>query len=96
MTAKTKQHIYPSHILEDALRERGFRVICHWEIKGPKDTEIEWMHYLFASNDEGVYGGMIVQTYKENGWTVYVEPTNKNDTNATIDAVIKTLDHKGD
>ena len=77
MTAKEK-HIYPSHELEDALRERGFHVVCHWEEKRPKNTAIAWMHYLFASNGESA-GGMIVQTFREGGWSVYVEPTKHLD-----------------
>jgi hypothetical protein len=84
---------YPDRTLEKALRQRGFDVVCHWQMKGPPNTMIAWMEYLFASNGE-VGGGMIVQTFKEGGWSVYVAPTHKNDTETTIDAVIATLERK--
>lgn len=84
-------HQYPDNTLEKALQARGFHVQCNWQIKGPKNTEIVWMEHLYASNGR-VAGGMIVQTFKYDGWNVYVEPTKSNDTEATIAAVVKSIE----
>jgi len=87
---------YPNRDLEKALRERGFQVQCNWQIPGPANTGVMWMEHLYIANEDGIRGTVIVQTFKEGGWAVYVEPTHKNETQATIDAVIAALTVKAE
>jgi glycerophosphoryl diester phosphodiesterase len=86
-------HTYPDNTLAQELRKRGFAVHINWEIKGPKDTEIAWMTHLVATDGKSNFGTMIVQTFKDgNGWNVYVFPSNAIGTEATVEAVIKSLE----
>ena len=63
-------------------------------MRGPSNTGIAWMEYLHVSNDKGAYGSMIVQTFKENGWDVFVSPTKSGRTDQTIIDIIKLLEAK--
>jgi hypothetical protein len=89
-------HRYPDNTLEKALRARGFRVQCNWQLKGPKNTEIAWIEHLVASHPDGSFGTMIVETFMDDGWSVYVVPTNRNDVDITIEATIKSLKPEGE
>lgn len=87
-----KHHQYPDNTLETRLRERGYEVRCMWQIKGPKDTAVKWMEYLFVTNDTGMtYGAVIVQTFDGGGWNAFVEASRHNDIASTVEAVVKTL-----
>ncbi len=90
---KTAPKQYPDRTLENALNARGYDVRCHWQERGPKNTQVLWMEYLFVSDGKGNYGGMIVQTFDGGGWTVLVEPSKRNDTDATVAAVVATLEY---
>ena len=83
---------FPDHTLEKKLQDDGYTVRCMWQIKGPKDTAIKWMEYLFVTDDTGMtYGGVIVQTYDGGGWNAFVEASRHNDIASTVEAVVKAI-----
>jgi hypothetical protein len=62
----TKARTYPDHTLEKALRERGIQVRVLWEMKGPKNTLIDWLvGYAIAGQI------CIVETFKSGGWDAF-------------------------
>ena len=74
---------FPDHTLETALRKRGINVQCMWQMKGPPNTEVAWMECLLVGKTL-----VIVQTYKEFGWEVFIaSSTVDNDT--TIERVVE-------
>lgn len=83
MTARVKEKTYPNHTLEDKLLERGVRFKCLWEMRGPKDSGIDWIvSYLVEARV------IIVHTFKgRRGWEVYLA-SQEGETDATVDEVI--------
>ena len=89
MTAKTK-HVYPDHTLEKRLIEQGCVVRCMWQIKGPKDTLVEWMEYLLVTPPDSHPRGVIVQTFKEDsGWTAFREASVLLNIDENVKAVME-------
>lgn len=72
----------PSTILETELKARGIHPRRLWEMRGPKDTDITWMHALML--DRGI---VIVQTFSYGGWDAYTA-LNDSQISATVDDVI--------
>ena len=73
---------YPSHVLADALRERGLDCRLMWEIPGPKNTEVAWLSCYLVQSDI-----CIVSTYKGGWWGAYT-PSGKTEAGAIVEDVI--------
>ncbi len=74
-----RKRTYPDQTLEKALRASGVRVVVLWEIKGPKDTSVDWMVGYQAGS-----WPVIVQTYTDgNGWNAFT-PARTIDVDKTI------------
>ena len=79
----TKTKTYPSHVLEDELRQRGIAVQCVWEMRGPPNTFVEWIVCYIVGNTV-----MLVETHKNgHGWNAFT-PCADGEISATVDDVI--------
>ncbi|WP_293862404.1 hypothetical protein [uncultured Alsobacter sp.] len=76
---------YPDNRLEKSLRERGARVMCVWQMRGPKGTDVAWMEYLSVDG-----APVIVQTYKSGGGAAFVLLRNLGEADAA-DAVMRHI-----
>lgn len=81
---------YPDRTLEMKLRTMDYSVRVNWEIRGPKNTGVEWMTCLTIGSPKGA-GVVIVQTYTHGGWEAYVPASNANSIDATVKAVAQSI-----
>lgn len=74
--------LYPSHALENAIRERGYRCDTLWETKGPRATAVAWM-VCYLINGRVV----IVQTGRHGEWEAFTS-NDSPEAKATVDDVL--------
>lgn len=78
--------VYPDNTFVKSLRDRGFECRILWQEKGPRLTMIAW-HECFAVSGRDGITTVIVQTYKEGGYSVFMPGSVKNDREADINAI---------
>lgn len=82
MPKPNKDHTYPSHVLEEEIRKRGYPIRCMWEMKGPPNTRIIWVVCYLC---EGTI--VLVTTYEGGSWEAFT-PNQDGKIEATVEDVI--------
>lgn len=87
MTKNHPQKVYPDRTLETELVRRGCQVRCLWQLPGPRGTMIAWIEGILVNPPETPGNVVMVQTFKQGGWTAYTS-NNSLEVEAMIQDVI--------
>lgn len=80
----------PDRTLQTRLRENGYTCLSLWTIPGPENTEVAWMtgYHVNAAGKSVI---VIVQTFTNGDWQLFIGTDYITDTNTSVQAVIDAL-----
>lgn len=82
---KTKVKTYPNRVFQDAIRSEGVLLQALWQIKGPKDTGIDWITCYYIAPLTVIHF-----SYADGGWDIHTG-SEHIERDATINEVLERV-----
>jgi hypothetical protein len=82
---KTRVKTYPNKVFEQEIRNQKLTCQALWQIKGPKNTAIDWITCYYIAPLTVIHFG-----YDEGGWDIHIG-SEHIDRKSTIDDLLERI-----